>query len=207
MATLARYHLLHAARGDLLARLDRHDEARAEFERAAAMTANEREKALLLERAARGARALTRHAAPGARPTRCSSGFSGLRGAAVHRRLRPLIASAICAIVRFAHLRGDRPQVAERILHQAVARAQNMSVTGIAAVAPAAVACANAASTSGTDRWIVTAEPPALSGRARASPGTLRRASASSRRCAAPVHQLAARAGQAPISTAPKACL
>ena len=48
---LARYHLLHAARGDLLSRLDRHDEARAEFERAAAMTANEREKALLLERA------------------------------------------------------------------------------------------------------------------------------------------------------------
>jgi len=48
---LARYHLLHAARGDMLARLDRHDEARAEFERAAAMTANEREKALLLERA------------------------------------------------------------------------------------------------------------------------------------------------------------
>jgi RNA polymerase sigma factor (sigma-70 family) len=48
---LARYHLLHAARGDLLARLDRPDEARAEFERAAAMTANEREKALLLERA------------------------------------------------------------------------------------------------------------------------------------------------------------
>jgi RNA polymerase sigma factor (sigma-70 family) len=47
---LARYHLLHAARGDMLARLDRHDEARAEFERAAAMTANEREKALLLER-------------------------------------------------------------------------------------------------------------------------------------------------------------
>jgi len=53
---LARYHLLHAARGDFLARLDRHDEARAEFERAAAMTANEREKALLLERA-RDARA------------------------------------------------------------------------------------------------------------------------------------------------------
>ena len=48
---LARYHLLHAARGDFLARLDRLEEARAEFERAAAMTANEREKALLLERA------------------------------------------------------------------------------------------------------------------------------------------------------------
>ena len=48
---LARYHLLHAARGDFLARLDRLEEARIEFERAAAMTANEREKALLLERA------------------------------------------------------------------------------------------------------------------------------------------------------------
>ena len=52
---LARYHLLHAARGDFLARLDRHAEARAEFERAAAMTANEREKALLLERARKSA--------------------------------------------------------------------------------------------------------------------------------------------------------
>ena len=48
---LARYHLLHAARGDFLARLDRLEEARIEFERAAAMTANEREKTLLLERA------------------------------------------------------------------------------------------------------------------------------------------------------------
>jgi len=53
---LARYHLLHAARGDLLARLARHDEARVEFERAAAMTANERERALLLERARESAR-------------------------------------------------------------------------------------------------------------------------------------------------------
>ena len=53
---LARYHLLHAARGDFLARLDRHDEARAEFERAATMTANEREKALLLERARESSR-------------------------------------------------------------------------------------------------------------------------------------------------------
>ena len=53
---LARYHLLHAARGDLLARLERHDEARVEFERAAAMTGNAREKALLLERAREGAR-------------------------------------------------------------------------------------------------------------------------------------------------------
>jgi RNA polymerase sigma factor (sigma-70 family) len=50
---LARYHLLHAARGDLLARLGRHEEASAEFERAAAMTANERERTVLRERALR----------------------------------------------------------------------------------------------------------------------------------------------------------
>jgi len=49
---LARYHLLHAARGDMLARLDRHDEARAEFERAASLTRNAREQELLLARAA-----------------------------------------------------------------------------------------------------------------------------------------------------------
>jgi RNA polymerase sigma factor (sigma-70 family) len=52
---LARYHLLHAVRGDLLARLQRLDEARVEFERAASMTANERDKALLRERAHRAA--------------------------------------------------------------------------------------------------------------------------------------------------------
>ena len=39
-------------RGDLLAKLGRTDEARAEFERAAELTRNERERALLLERAA-----------------------------------------------------------------------------------------------------------------------------------------------------------
>ncbi|HET7700311.1 MAG TPA: RNA polymerase sigma factor [Candidatus Limnocylindria bacterium] len=49
---LRRYHLLHVARGDLLERLDRHVEARAEFTRAAAMTRNERERARLLRRAA-----------------------------------------------------------------------------------------------------------------------------------------------------------
>jgi RNA polymerase sigma factor (sigma-70 family) len=48
------YHLLPAVRGDLLVRLGRPDEARAEFERAAAMTANERERAHLLARAANG---------------------------------------------------------------------------------------------------------------------------------------------------------
>lgn len=50
--SLGRYHLLASARGDLLAELGRHAEARAEFERAAALTGNERERALLLERAA-----------------------------------------------------------------------------------------------------------------------------------------------------------
>ena len=45
------YHLLPAVRADLLLRLDRRDEARAEFERAAAMTANARERDLLLGRA------------------------------------------------------------------------------------------------------------------------------------------------------------
>jgi RNA polymerase sigma-70 factor, ECF subfamily len=47
------YHLLPAVRADLLARLDRTDEARAEFELAASLTRNERERALLHERAAR----------------------------------------------------------------------------------------------------------------------------------------------------------
>jgi predicted RNA polymerase sigma factor len=45
------YHLLPSVRGDLLARLGRHAEARAEFERAASMTRNAREQALLTERA------------------------------------------------------------------------------------------------------------------------------------------------------------
>jgi RNA polymerase sigma factor (sigma-70 family) len=49
---LANYHLLPSVRGDLLVRLGRLDEARTEFEAAAAMTANEQERALLLERAA-----------------------------------------------------------------------------------------------------------------------------------------------------------
>ena len=51
---LQHYHLLPSVRGDLLARLGRHAEARAEFERAAAMTANAAERAHLLRRAAAG---------------------------------------------------------------------------------------------------------------------------------------------------------
>lgn len=46
------YHLLPSVRGDLLERLGRPAEARAEFERAAAQTHNARERRLLLERAA-----------------------------------------------------------------------------------------------------------------------------------------------------------
>ena len=49
------YHLLPSVRGDLLEKLGRNDEAREEFERAAAMTQNERERAILLGRAARHA--------------------------------------------------------------------------------------------------------------------------------------------------------
>ena len=48
---LRNYHLLPSVRGDFLARLGRHDEARAEFARAAGMTQNEQERALLLKRA------------------------------------------------------------------------------------------------------------------------------------------------------------
>ncbi|MCY1145305.1 RNA polymerase sigma factor [Actinoplanes sp. Pm04-4] len=46
------YHLLPTVRGDFLARLGRPAEARAEFERAASLTRNERERTLLLDRAA-----------------------------------------------------------------------------------------------------------------------------------------------------------
>ncbi|HEY0972953.1 MAG TPA: RNA polymerase sigma factor [Solimonas sp.] len=48
---LRQYHLLPSVRGDLLFKLGRYDEARAEFERAAAMTRNARERQLLLDRA------------------------------------------------------------------------------------------------------------------------------------------------------------
>ena len=49
---LANYHLLPSVRGDFLTKLGRFDEARAELERAAALTQNSRERALLLARAA-----------------------------------------------------------------------------------------------------------------------------------------------------------
>ena len=50
--SLRNYHLLPSVRGDFLAKLGRHDEARAEFERAASLTRNARERELLLDRAA-----------------------------------------------------------------------------------------------------------------------------------------------------------
>jgi predicted RNA polymerase sigma factor len=46
------YHLLPAVRGDLLVKLGRLEEARAELERAASLTRNVRERQLLLDRAA-----------------------------------------------------------------------------------------------------------------------------------------------------------
>jgi RNA polymerase sigma factor (sigma-70 family) len=49
---LATYHLLPAVRGDLLARLGRHEQAAAEFTRAASLTRNARERDLLRQRAA-----------------------------------------------------------------------------------------------------------------------------------------------------------
>lgn len=49
---LARYHLLPAVLGDLLARLGRYAEAAAEFTRAAELTGNLRERTLLRDRAA-----------------------------------------------------------------------------------------------------------------------------------------------------------
>src|SRR5205823_728691 len=48
---LEKYHLLPSVRGDLLNKLSRFDETRLEFERAAALTRNFRERELLLERA------------------------------------------------------------------------------------------------------------------------------------------------------------
>jgi predicted RNA polymerase sigma factor len=50
--SLKSYHLLPSVRGDLLFKLGRNNEARIEFERAAALTRNERERTLLLSRAA-----------------------------------------------------------------------------------------------------------------------------------------------------------
>jgi RNA polymerase sigma factor (sigma-70 family) len=57
--SLKSYHLLPSVRGDFLAKLGRLEEARAEFERAANLTRNARERELLLERARASAAAST----------------------------------------------------------------------------------------------------------------------------------------------------
>jgi predicted RNA polymerase sigma factor len=57
LPALRGYHLLSTVRGDLLDKLGRHEEARVEFLRAAAMTQNGRERTLLLARAGRMSRA------------------------------------------------------------------------------------------------------------------------------------------------------
>ena len=56
--SLANYHLLPSVRGDLLKKMGRFDEARAEFENAASLAKNEREKRLLKARADECAREL-----------------------------------------------------------------------------------------------------------------------------------------------------
>ncbi|HEY3745401.1 MAG TPA: RNA polymerase sigma factor [Gemmatimonadaceae bacterium] len=55
-ASLRNYHLLPSVRGDFLSKLERFEEARAEFERAASLTRNARERDFLLERAATASR-------------------------------------------------------------------------------------------------------------------------------------------------------
>ena len=58
------YHLLQSVRGDLLVKLGRFDEARHDFERAASLTRNARERELLLDRARQCSRSSTTRAAP-----------------------------------------------------------------------------------------------------------------------------------------------
>ena len=50
--SLREFHLLPTVRGDLLAKLGRREEARVEFQRAASLTQNSRERAVLLGRVA-----------------------------------------------------------------------------------------------------------------------------------------------------------
>jgi RNA polymerase sigma-70 factor (ECF subfamily) len=74
--SLEGYHLLPSVRGDLLAKLGRFDEARAELERAAALTRNTREQELLHARAA----ACTEAAPPRPPPPSGAAGDRGGRG-------------------------------------------------------------------------------------------------------------------------------
>jgi RNA polymerase sigma factor (sigma-70 family) len=58
------YHLFHSVRGDLLAKLGQHREAATDFERAAALTQNDQERHLQLQRAATSRRLAAEHAPP-----------------------------------------------------------------------------------------------------------------------------------------------
>jgi RNA polymerase sigma-70 factor (ECF subfamily) len=58
-SSLKNYHLLPSVRGDFLAKLGRFAEARVEMERAASLTQNERERTLMLNRAAACGKGLT----------------------------------------------------------------------------------------------------------------------------------------------------
>jgi predicted RNA polymerase sigma factor len=62
--TLQNYHLLPSARADLLCKLARYPEAQVEFERAAALTRNARQRDRLLERAAACAEQAAKNADP-----------------------------------------------------------------------------------------------------------------------------------------------
>jgi predicted RNA polymerase sigma factor len=66
---LKNYHLLPSVRGDFLAKLGRFDEARAEFQRAASLTRNTRERSLLLERAREAGTHNEQQSIPAAPPT------------------------------------------------------------------------------------------------------------------------------------------
>ena len=75
--SLKAYHLLPSVRGDLLFKLGRFGEARGEFERAAALTRNARERELLLERAAACACGSARSAGGGAKVLPPGAGPAG----------------------------------------------------------------------------------------------------------------------------------
>jgi len=61
-AVLKNYHLLPSVRGDLLMKLGRHSEAKQEFDQAASLTRNARERELLLSRSRKAADGATREA-------------------------------------------------------------------------------------------------------------------------------------------------
>jgi predicted RNA polymerase sigma factor len=71
--SLKGYHLLPSVRGDLLAKLGRFAEAQEEFERAASLTRNERERKLLLDRAAACARGSAPSQGPGPENTKAGN--------------------------------------------------------------------------------------------------------------------------------------